>query len=166
MTSEWTRKCTITDHRPHALIQRGGGRWSGHPLKNYKNIGLLSNIEPDPWKTQMYRAIFQCWANIGTLAKRHFWRFAGGPKIARLLWYLDPLSPNQEKKTSSKLDPLWQNFLYPRMRRNHGTVGKIFWKPGLTTVQLEWIEAFNIVHITWGNGIIMMFFLTVKTLYI
>ena len=34
--------------------------------------------------------------------------------MARLQWYLDPSSPHQLKKMS-KLDPLWQNFLDPRM---------------------------------------------------
>ena len=36
----------------------------------------------------------------------------------RLQWYFDPLSPHQKKqnkKKTSNLDPLWQNFLDPRM---------------------------------------------------
>ena len=32
------------------------------------------------------------------------WPFADGQMLARLLWYLDPLSPHQLKKLS-KLDP-------------------------------------------------------------
>ena len=55
---------------------------------------------------------FECWAIIGPPAKRHLpasetpfkWRFACGPIMADLLWYLDPLSPHQLKKTN--LDPL------------------------------------------------------------
>ena len=35
--------------RPHGRIQRGG-RGSGSPLKNKKNIGFLSNSGPDPLK--------------------------------------------------------------------------------------------------------------------
>ena len=42
------------NHTPHERIQsRGGGggdRESGHPLKNHKNIGFLSNTGPDPLK--------------------------------------------------------------------------------------------------------------------
>ena len=34
----------------HVRIQRGGGRGSGPPLENYKNIGLFSNTGPDPLK--------------------------------------------------------------------------------------------------------------------
>ena len=35
----------------HARIQRGGGgRGSGSPLENHKNIGFLSNTCPDPLK--------------------------------------------------------------------------------------------------------------------
>ena len=36
--------------------------------------------------------------------------------MAHLKWDMDPPSPYQlEKQTLSKLDPLWQNFLDPRM---------------------------------------------------
>ena len=42
-------------------------------------------------------------------------RFAGVPMVSCILWYLDPLSSHQLNKTLSKLDPLWQNFLDPRM---------------------------------------------------
>ena len=46
------------------------------------------------------------------------WRLAGGSMMARLWWYLY-LSLIKLKKnnkiTLSKLDPLWQNFLDPRM---------------------------------------------------
>ena len=31
------------------------------------------------------------------------WRFAGGPIMARFLWYLDPLSPHQGKKVIKKV---------------------------------------------------------------
>ena len=47
------------------------------------------------------------------------WRFTGGPMMARLLWYLNPLSPHQLKQEEQKrktknvrveLSPLWQAF--------------------------------------------------------
>ena len=42
----------LSSHTAHARIQRGGGGAGGpdHPLKYYKNIGLLSNIGLDPLK--------------------------------------------------------------------------------------------------------------------
>ena len=42
------------------------------------------------------------------------WRFAGGSMMARLWCYLVPLI----KKNVAKLDPLWQNFLDPRMKED------------------------------------------------
>ena len=46
---------------------RGGDTGSDPPppWKNHKHIGFLSNIGPDPWKSQSYQAI------IGPQAKRH-----------------------------------------------------------------------------------------------
>ena len=42
------------------------------PLKNHKNIGFLSNTGPDPLKKNSFQVSIQCWAIIGTPAKRHF----------------------------------------------------------------------------------------------
>ena len=69
----------------------GGGQGVRIPLKNHKNIGSLSNTGPDPLK--IYQASIQCWAIIGTPAKRHL--------NGRFELYLDPLI-NYKKK----LDPL------------------------------------------------------------
>ena len=52
-----------------------------------------------PWNSQNNQASIQCWAIIGTPAKR---RFAGGPMMARFYRYLDPLSLKKEKKTLSE----------------------------------------------------------------
>ena len=52
------------------------------------------------------------------------WRFAGGPMMARLEWYLDPSSPHQLKKKKKKrcqVGPSWQNFLGPRIFLNVGS---------------------------------------------
>ena len=46
------------------------------PLKNHKNIGFPSNIDPDPLKPQSYQANIQLWAIIGTPAR---WRTDDGP---------------------------------------------------------------------------------------
>ena len=49
----------------------GGGKRSGPspppPPKNHKNIGFLKS----PEKSQSYQSSIQCWAIIGTPAKRH-----------------------------------------------------------------------------------------------
>ena len=52
----------------------GGGETGGPdpPLKNHKNIGVPSNIDPDPLKSHNYQANIQSGAIIGTQAKRHF----------------------------------------------------------------------------------------------
>ena len=85
----------------HGRIQRGGqGVRTPHPLKIHKNIEFLSNTGRITWK-------------ITNLPNRHsmlghhrpasetpfYWRVAGGPMMAHLLWYLDPLSLRQLKKT-------------------------------------------------------------------
>ena len=49
----------------------GGGQGVRTPLKNKKNIGFPSNIDPDPLYSQSYQASIQWWA-IGTPEKRHF----------------------------------------------------------------------------------------------
>ena len=49
-----------------------GGPDPPSPLKNYKNIGFLSNTGPDPLKkSQSHQASIQYWAIIGTPAKHH-----------------------------------------------------------------------------------------------
>ena len=60
-------------------------------------------------------------AIIGPPAKRHLklkWRFAGatiGPLIAVFGSYIPSSTKKKKKRTLSNLDPLWQNFLGPRM---------------------------------------------------
>ena len=57
---------------PCADPEGGGGRTGGpDPLKNHKNIGFPGNTGPDPLKNRSYQASIQCWAIIGTPAKRH-----------------------------------------------------------------------------------------------
>ena len=72
------------------------------------------NTGPDPLKLQSYQVSIQCWAIIGTPAKRHlngfslagrWWSAYSG------IWILPPLI-NQK---TSKLNLIWQNFQDPRM---------------------------------------------------
>ena len=92
-------------------------------MKNHKNIGFSSNTVPDSLKNRSYQASFQCWGIIGTPVKRHLmafrWRAHDGPLIVVLGSSLPSLTKKKKKqkkqKKTSKLDPLWQNFLDPRM---------------------------------------------------
>ena len=59
----------------YARIQGGNGvgeNGSRPPLENHKAIGFLSNTGPDPLENKKsYQASIQCWAIIGSPAKRH-----------------------------------------------------------------------------------------------
>ena len=71
------------------------------------------------------------------------WRFAGGPMLARLWWYLDRLSPHQlRRKTLSKSDPLWQNFLDPRKMR------KLVWAFTLNRLMMYMYEHWTKLSLT------------------
>ena len=91
------------------------------PLKNYKNIGFPSNSGPDPLKN--YEAtepafnvgpLSACQRNTILMAFR--WRADICPLIV-VLPSSQHASSKQLKKMS-KLDPLWQKYLDPRMRHN------------------------------------------------
>ena len=71
------------------LAERGQGVRT--PLKNHKNIEFLSNNSPDPLENHKAAKCTK-----PTSSETPFkWRFAGGPMMARLEWYLDPLSPHK-----------------------------------------------------------------------
>ena len=56
------------------------------------------------------------------------WRFAGRLMMARLKWYLGPLSPHQLKKTLSELDPLIQNFWVRAYQKHiYANYSETFW---------------------------------------
>ena len=93
----------------------GGGKGSAPPPppeKSQKYRVSKQCWSGSPEKSQGYKASFHCWAIIVTPAKRHL---NGSSMLAHLCWYLDPLFPNKKNKTS-KLNPLWQNFLDHRMK--------------------------------------------------
>ena len=75
----------------------GGGQEVWIPLKNHQNIVLHCNIGPDPLTNQ----------------KATKPAFHDGPLIFGI-WILPPII-NLKKKPLSKLDPLWQNSLDPRI---------------------------------------------------
>ena len=78
----------------------GGGAGGPDPVKNHKNIGFSSNTCVDSLKN--HKATKQA--------------FNVGPSSARLMAFrMRTDDGSSTKKPLSKLDPLWQNFLDPRM---------------------------------------------------
>ena len=87
----------------HVRIQRGD-RESGPPLENNKNIGFLSNTDPDPLKITKLPIQQSSWAIIGPPAIRHLngvllavrrWPTNSG------IWILPPLIKLKKKHCQS-----------------------------------------------------------------
>ena len=109
--------CYIYQNRVCCLMcgSRGGtgGLDPPPPLKKHKNTGFLSNTGPDPLKN--HKAAKPAF-NVGPSSTRQrnaismafSWRADDGP----LLVLFGSSFPLSKKK---KLDPLWRNFLDPRM---------------------------------------------------
>ena len=92
---------------------RGGQGVGTPPLKNHKKIGYLSNTGPDPLKN--YKATKPAF-NFGPTSARQFrWRADDGPLILVFGSFLPSSTKKTHKKTLSRMDPLWQNCLNPRM---------------------------------------------------
>ena len=91
---------------------RGGDRGSGLPLENYKNIGFLSNIGPDPLKITKLPIQHSMLGHHRPASETPFkWRFAGGPFKCPAnsgIWILPPLI--KKKKTYVKVGPSLTNF--------------------------------------------------------
>ena len=83
-------------------------------LKNHKIKGFISILVRNPSTITKLLSQHSMLDHHRHASKTPFkWRFADGPIMARLysgMWILSNLI-----KKSSKLDPLWQNFLDPRM---------------------------------------------------
>ena len=105
----------------HALIQRRGGGQGVQtppPLKNHKNIGVLSNTRPVPLKN--YKAAKPVF-NVGPSSARQRnaikmtfrWRADNGPII---------LVPPSKTYKIVKVGPLRQNFPDPRMQREQNYI--------------------------------------------
>ena len=80
----------------------GGGTGGSDPLGKYKNIGFLSKTGPDPPKNHKATKPAMLGHNVHASETTFKWRFAGGRMMARLKWYLDPLSPNQLNNNNLK----------------------------------------------------------------
>ena len=66
-------------------------------------------------KSQIYQASIKYWAIIGLPAKHHI--SLAGWWWPVLVVFRSTLLSSTKKKNLSELDPFWQNFLDPRMRR-------------------------------------------------
>ena len=89
----------------HSRVQRGGGgQGVGTPWKITKNLGFFSSTSLDPWKSQKLLSQYSILGHNPHL---------NGISLESQWW--PRLSPHQQKKTLSKLDPLCQNFPDPRM---------------------------------------------------
>ena len=83
----------------------GGGTGGPDPLKNHKNIGFPSNIDPDPLKITKLPNQHSMVGHYRHASETPFkWRFAGGPMMA-LFSGFSILSPSHQLK-KSVLDPL------------------------------------------------------------
>ena len=97
----------------------GGGECPDPPLKNHKNIGCLSNTDPDLLDKATKPAF-----NIGppsTASETPLkLRLAGKTMMTRFSWYLDLHSPHQLKKSFQSWNPsdkpfrirAWLLFIY------------------------------------------------------
>ena len=97
----------------------GGGVSDPHPLQNHKNIGFLSKTGPDRLKN--HKATKQA-VNDGPSSARQqnaismaFCRRADAWHTFSGIWPSLSHYLKKRKKKLSELDPLWQNFLTPRM---------------------------------------------------
>ena len=78
------------------------------------------------------------------------WRFAGGPMLARILWYLDPLSSQQLKKPQTwaplaKLSGSAHEKITFLRRRNDVHVGTV-------RLRSHWWADPGIIVREWGSG--------------
>ena len=103
-------------------IGRGEGAGVQTPLKNHKAIGILSNTGSDPLK---YHTATKPAFNVGpSLARQRnaieafYWWAHDGPRFVVFGFSLPSSLRKHTQKPLSELDPLWQNFLDPRMQSN------------------------------------------------
>ena len=98
------------------------------PLENYKNIGYLSNTGPDPLKITELPIQHSMYGHYRPASETPFkWRFAGGPLMARSLWYLDLSSKKKRQswtpshKLSGSADGHYtRKRVFPDLRSGYG----------------------------------------------
>ena len=104
--NSYQRHCTVSCNTTVRRSRGGQGVRTRPPPPpgNNQNLGLLSNTGPDPLKD--YKGAKPAF-NVGPSSARQWW-----PAVV----CRSSLSSSPIKKLS-KLDPLWQNFLDPRMTK-------------------------------------------------
>ena len=85
--------------RHSACVDPEGDRGSGPPLNNHKIQGFFAILV---WITKLTSQHLVLGHHRPASEMPFKWRFAGGPLMARLKWYFDPLSPNQQRKECKK----------------------------------------------------------------
>ena len=86
--------------------RRGDGVWT--PLKNHKNIEFLSNTGPDPLKNhKTTKPVFNVGPSSAHQRNTIYWRFTGGPMMARFKWYFGSIVPSRTKKKKKKTGQNW-----------------------------------------------------------
>ena len=81
---------------------RGTGGPDTPPPRTITKYRVSSNTASDPLKNRSYQASIQCWAIIGTPAKRAFMAFRRRTNDGPLIVYSDLPSPHQLKKKKKK----------------------------------------------------------------
>ena len=71
------------------------------PLDKSQKIGFSSNTGPDPLKNRNCQASIQCWAIIGTPAKRHLMAFCWLADDSLRIVVLGSSLPHQLKKATT-----------------------------------------------------------------
>ena len=85
-----------------------GGPDPPPPLKNHNTIGFPSNTGPDPQKNhKVTKPAF----NVGPSYVRQAFRWRADVGPLMVIFGSSLPSSTKKKKTLSKSDPLWQNFL-------------------------------------------------------
>ena len=74
----------------------------GPPPKNHKILSILAILVRIPCKTTKLPSQHLMLGHRRPASETPLqWHFAGGPMMARLKWYLNPLSPHQQKRSQS-----------------------------------------------------------------
>ena len=83
----------ITEHfRQWAVPEGGQGVQTPPPLKNHRNIGFPSNIDPDPLKITKLPNQHSMVGHLHAGKTPFQRRFADGPMVVHLKWHFGPLS--------------------------------------------------------------------------
>ena len=125
------------------------------PLENHKALGFLAKLVRIPWKItkqpgQHLMVGHHRPASLNGVSLAD-WRWPAFSAIW-ILSYLKNQKHNNNKKKPQELDPLWQNFLDPRMCWSYGEIGI---KSRIFNFHLEhkWFHCFRY----WQTSLVSVF---------